>query len=125
MEGKYALVRRAPVVLGLFLTGMVLILGNNAISIAGALPESQAPGELAAMEKTPASEEDAKPCGKPIPCAVNNPPLPGDKASDGTQCISGAACRKPGAGCGPGAMTNGRCTTINNGGGNCSCGCVY
>jgi len=78
--------------------------------------------ESAGMKKDKSTKPHPKDCDEGAPCAVNNPPLPGDKASDGSSCATGIACKVPGAGCG--FMNRGKCKTIPMGGGQCSCACA-
>ena len=61
-----------------------------------------------------------KKCGPGAPCLTTSPS--GKSAVDGTQCSSGVACLHPGTQyCN---YNTGTCTTVNLGGGNCSCACV-
>lgn len=131
MQENHSIVRIGAVVLG----SWILALGASLVYSAPSLAGSPSDSNLIAADKSAVPQEAAEkgkepmddPCKQTVPCAVNNPPKSVDVAIDGTSCTSGIACKVPGVGCGPGASTAGRCTTIHLGSptGKCTCSCAY
>ena len=100
------------VLMCLFLIGVVAETGGFSLAVAAEA------GEKGQMEK----DKGKRDC-KPGPaCVSHTPPLPNDKAVDGSACTTGRVCNSPGAVCG--LNSTGKCQTTQLGGGNCTCQCI-
>jgi hypothetical protein len=122
MQKNNSVVRIAGAVLSLLILVAVAFLVGRSPALAGDLPnQSESPQDAVRQEP---QHEGENPCPnpEPAPCAINKPPKPTDKASDGSACTSGFACRVPNAACG--VNNTGHCVTYPLGGGKCACGCV-
>jgi hypothetical protein len=123
MQKNTSVVRIAGAVLSLLILVAVAFVVGISPALAGGPPDqSESTQGTGQEEQRQGDVTTPPPCNEPVPCAINKPPKATDKASDGSACTSGNACRLPDNPCG--VNNTGHCVTYPLGQGKCACGCM-